>query len=202
MYAPHDRPYAGVIQGARYNLVMFDPELLDQVAATARGRGSEPVRLTGDRRIPAAARQLRTTIAYLYGTALADPVMRDSPLIASALSQHLAASVLSTFPSNALLEPATADSRDAHPAALRRAVAYINAHRQPRPEAGPGVRRATRPQSALGWTPSRAQLLRPAGTVVHSDRGSQFRASVGGVGERALSPSCRTSPSSQASLGG
>jgi hypothetical protein len=25
MYAPHDRPYAGVIQGARYNLIMFDP---------------------------------------------------------------------------------------------------------------------------------------------------------------------------------
>ena len=49
MYAPHDRPYTGVIQGARYSLIMFDPGLLDQVAATARGRTAESVRLTGDR---------------------------------------------------------------------------------------------------------------------------------------------------------
>lgn len=129
MYVPHDRPYAGVIQGARYNLIMFDPGLLDQVAATARGRGSEHVRLTGDRPVSlAAARQLRSLIAYLYHHVLPDPAMCDAPLIVSAVSQHVAASVLSAFPNNALLEPAAADRRDAHRATLRRAVAYIDAH--------------------------------------------------------------------------
>jgi hypothetical protein len=104
MYAPHDRPYAGVIQGARYNLVMFDPRLLDQVAATARGRRPGPIRLTGDRPVsPAAARQLRAMTAYLRDHVLADPATCDAPLVAATASQLVAATV-------------------------RRAVAYIDAH--------------------------------------------------------------------------
>jgi AraC-like DNA-binding protein len=129
MYAPHDRPYAGVIQGARYNLMMFDSGLLDQVAATAPGDPSEHVRLTGDRPVsPGATRQLRSMIAYLYDHVLADPAMAEAPLVVSNVSQHVAACVLSAFPHNALLEPSARDSRDAHPATVRRAIAYIDAH--------------------------------------------------------------------------
>lgn len=127
MYAPHDRPYAGVIQGARYSLMMFDPGLLDQVAATARGPGH--VRLTGDRPLSlAAARQLRSIIAFLHHQVLADPATCNAPLVVSTASQLVAATVLSVFPHNALLEPAAADNRDAHPATLRRAAAYVDAH--------------------------------------------------------------------------
>jgi hypothetical protein len=42
MYTPHDRPYAGVIQRAHYNLIIFDPQLLDQVAATDLRRRPDP----------------------------------------------------------------------------------------------------------------------------------------------------------------
>jgi hypothetical protein len=60
MYAPHDRPFAGVIRGARYSLIMFDPRLLDLVAAAQPGRRPQRVELTGDRPVSAAAaRQLR-----------------------------------------------------------------------------------------------------------------------------------------------
>lgn len=129
MYAPHDRPYAGVIRGARYGLALFDPGLLDQVAATGPGRRPLPVRLTGDRPVSAAAaRQLRRTIAHLRDHVVLDPASRGAPLIVSAASQLLVASVLNAFPSNALVEPTVEDNRDAHPATVRRAVAYIDAH--------------------------------------------------------------------------
>jgi AraC-like DNA-binding protein len=129
MYAPDDRTYDGVIQGASYSLLMFDPRLLDQVAATAGGRRPERVRLTGDRPVSAAAaRRLRGLTGYLRGHVLADPAACAAPLIVSTASQLVAASVLGIFPHNALLEPAAADNRDAHPATLRRAVAYIDTH--------------------------------------------------------------------------
>jgi AraC-like DNA-binding protein len=128
MYTPHDRTYAGVIHGAQYGLLMFDPKLLSEVAASGRGE-SEPVRLTGDRPVSlGAARQLHRTMAHLRDHVLADPVASEMPLIVSNAARLLAATVLNTFPSNALLEPTTSDNRDAHLATARRAVAYIDAH--------------------------------------------------------------------------
>ncbi|MGW2860204.1 helix-turn-helix transcriptional regulator [Streptomyces sp. NPDC001205] len=53
------------------------------------------------------------------------PTSRWSP---STAAQHLAASVLATVPNTALIEPISTDHRDAHPAALRRALAHIDDH--------------------------------------------------------------------------
>ncbi|MDR7279249.1 helix-turn-helix transcriptional regulator [Catenuloplanes atrovinosus] len=129
MYSPHDRPYAGVIKGAHYDLLMFDPELLDQVAAAAPGRRPEPVRITGDRPVSrASAQRLRSAVRYLHDHVLTDPVARDSPLTVSTASQLAASVVLSVFPNNALLLPTAGDNHDAHPATLRRATAYVDAH--------------------------------------------------------------------------
>ncbi|GAA0479107.1 hypothetical protein Ade02nite_40140 [Paractinoplanes deccanensis] len=92
MYAPDDRAYAGVIKGARYDVLMFDPRLLDQVAATQPGRRPDRVRLTGDRPVSsAAAQQLRGVIAHLRDHVLTDPVSQSSPLIVSTASQLAAA---------------------------------------------------------------------------------------------------------------
>lgn len=129
VYTPHDRPYAGVIQRARYNVVMFDPLLLPRVAAALPGRKPGPVRLTGDRPVsPAAARHLRHTIAYLSEGVCADPALSEHPLLVSAASQCLAASVLNTFPNTALADPTIEDRHDAHPDTLRRAIAFIDEH--------------------------------------------------------------------------
>ncbi|WP_055558143.1 helix-turn-helix transcriptional regulator [Streptomyces sp. NBRC 110028] len=127
-FAPPELPYAGRICSARYNITMLDSALLTQVAANADTAGSDPVRLTGHRpHSPAAALRLRETIVYVRDHVLADPAVAEQPLVASTAAQHLAASVLATFPHSAT-ERTTSDSRDAHPAMLRRALAYIDDH--------------------------------------------------------------------------
>jgi AraC-like DNA-binding protein len=128
-FAPPELPYAGRICSARYNITMLDSALLSQVAATAGTAGSGAVRLTGHRpHSPAAAQQLRKTITYVRDHVLTDPAVAERPLVASTAAQHLAASVLATFPNTALTEPTASDSRDAHPVMLRRALAYIDDH--------------------------------------------------------------------------
>ena len=128
-FAPPELPYAGRVCSARYNITMLDPAVLTQVAATGDRTYGSPVRLTGHRpHSPAAAERLRNTIGYLRDHVLADPAVGEHPLIVSTAAQHLAATVLSTFPNTALADPTAADRRDAHPAALRRALAYLDDH--------------------------------------------------------------------------
>ncbi|HUH70155.1 MAG TPA: helix-turn-helix transcriptional regulator [Mycobacterium sp.] len=128
---PPDLPYSGRLSQASYDLTMFDPGLLDRVAAAAPGRRAEPVRLLGHRPVSAAAGdQLNSTITYLREHVLAVPEARNAPLIVSTAAQHLAATVLHAFPNTALREPTATDRRDATPVLLRRAIAFIedNAH--------------------------------------------------------------------------
>ncbi|MEW2567761.1 AraC family transcriptional regulator [Streptomyces sp. NPDC047070] len=110
---------------------MFEPQLPTRVAAAVPGRLPAPVRLTGDRPVsPAAGRHLRRTIAYLHDTLGIDPSLSQQPLLVSAATQLLAASVLNAFPSTASADPTSMDRRDAHPLTVRRAMAHIDAHAQ------------------------------------------------------------------------
>ncbi|MFE9496678.1 helix-turn-helix domain-containing protein [Streptomyces collinus] len=128
MFAPPDLPYSGRICAARYNITMLDPALLGQVASGGP-HGDGPVRLTGHRpHSAAAARYLSHAIAHLRDHVLADPAVADQPLIASTAAQHLAATVLATFPNTALTEHAGPDRGDARPATLRRALAFVDDH--------------------------------------------------------------------------
>ncbi|WP_320779245.1 AraC family transcriptional regulator [Streptomyces sp. CRN 30] len=125
--APPELPYSGRVRAARYNVTMLDDHLLSQVADP--GPSGAPVRLTGNRpRTPAAARYLKHLIFHLRDQVLADPAVRDEPLIVSTGAQSLAAGVLAAFPHSARTDPAAQDRRDAHSATLRRAVAYIDDH--------------------------------------------------------------------------
>ncbi|MEV0288372.1 MULTISPECIES: helix-turn-helix transcriptional regulator [unclassified Kribbella] len=126
-FAPPDRPYRGTIRHSRYNIVMFDPQLLTQVA----GISSAPVRLLDHRPVsPAAGRQLIDTISYLRDSVLSQPDIPAGSLVASTASQLLAASVLNAFPSTVPTETVAGDRRDAHPATLRRAIDFIESHPQ------------------------------------------------------------------------
>ncbi|HEU5161484.1 MAG TPA: helix-turn-helix transcriptional regulator [Streptosporangiaceae bacterium] len=127
--APPDRPYAGEVRRSRYDIVMFDAALLQQVATTRPGRRPEPVRLLGHRPVSAAAgRHLRRTIAYLRDDVLTNPDMTGEPMVVAAVEQLLAASVLAALPSNAGSDADAMDRRDAHPHMLRRAIAFIDDH--------------------------------------------------------------------------
>ncbi|MFD5597210.1 helix-turn-helix transcriptional regulator [Streptomyces griseorubiginosus] len=128
-FVPPELSYAGRIHAARYNITMLDPDLLTQVAGTADPLRPEPVRLTGHRPLSVAAgERLRSTIRYVQDHVLAHAAVADQPLVASTAAQHLAATVLATFPNTASADPTGPDRQDAHPAALRRAVAFIEGH--------------------------------------------------------------------------
>jgi len=128
-FAPPELSYAGRIHAARYNITMLDPDLLTQVAGTADPLRPEPVRLTGHRPLSVAAgERLRSTIRYVQDHVLADAAVADQPLVASTAAQHLAATVLATFPNTAAVDPTGLDRQDARPAALRRALAFIEGH--------------------------------------------------------------------------
>jgi len=131
LLTPPELPYSGRLRQTSYDLTMFDPLLLDRVAAGAPHRRPEAVRLLGHRPVSeAAGRHLHHVIGYLRDHVVNEPVVRDAPLLAATAAQHLAASVLHAFPNNALIEPTAEDRNDTTPALLRRAVAFIdeNAH--------------------------------------------------------------------------
>ena len=128
LYTPPELPYSGRVCSSTYDLTMFDPGLLNRVAAPAQGFGDDSVRLLGHRPAsPEATRQLHAVIDYLRTVLYADH-LRASPLIASTVATHLAAVVVNTFPTNAVLEPSVAERTSATPTLLRRAAAYIDAN--------------------------------------------------------------------------
>ncbi len=129
LYTPPELPYSGRVRGARYDLTMFDPALLDRVAATAPNRRGESVRLTGHRPVSAAAgQQLSRYIKYLGDLVGSGTEAKQAPLLAATASWHLAATVLQAFPNNALTDPTPTDRQDGKPILLRRAMSYIEAN--------------------------------------------------------------------------
>lgn len=121
--SPVGRPYAGTVDHASYTVTMIDPALLNEVAS-ATGRESA-VELVGHRPVDAAAAaRLRAAIDHLDQVVLSDPDAASSPLLLGAASRYVAAQVLAAFPSSAAAARA-ADSRDAHPATLRRALEHV-----------------------------------------------------------------------------
>lgn len=126
--SPPDRPYAGTADHAEFTLTAIDPTILERLAAPERE--GEILRLLHHRPVDdAAADRLRAALRHLDESVWGDPVALANPLVLSAAEQYVAAQVLAAFPTNAA--PASVrDSRDAHPAALRRAVQYIEDHAQ------------------------------------------------------------------------
>ncbi|MFJ8822493.1 helix-turn-helix transcriptional regulator [Streptomyces sp. NPDC102467] len=128
-FAPPELPYQGRICGARYNITMLDPALLNQVAAIDPTAKPGPVRLTGHRPTSApAAQYLRRAIIHVRDQVLNDPDVAAEPLVAATAAQHLAAAVLAAFPHTALTEPTASDRNDAHPSSLRRALTFMEEH--------------------------------------------------------------------------
>jgi AraC-like DNA-binding protein len=122
-------PFGARVSPARYDVVNIDRGLFDRVAVAENSGRHDRVRLADSRPVSAAAAsQLIYAIDYLRDVLLADPAMGGTTLIASTAMQHLAASMLATFPNNALLDPTIEDRRDTTPALLRRAIAFIEEH--------------------------------------------------------------------------
>ncbi|MGV0851867.1 helix-turn-helix domain-containing protein [Mycolicibacterium phlei] len=124
-----DLPYSGRMEPARYDLTMFDPDLLNRVATPASGRPGDRVRLVGHRPVSAAAaRHLDATMTYVRETLLSQD--EATPLLTSSLANLLASVMVATMPTNARLEPEGPDRADARPAVLRKAMAFIEDNAQ------------------------------------------------------------------------
>jgi AraC-like DNA-binding protein len=126
--SPPERAYGGTVHHASYTVTMIDTAMLGEAAGPASG---EPVRLLDHRPVDEAAGQrLRAAIDHFDRVVLGDPVSAATPLVLGAASRYVAAQLLAAFPSTATADRRTDSGRDAHPAALRRAVAFIedNAH--------------------------------------------------------------------------
>lgn len=124
-------PCTATIQDAVAELAVIDPDLLTQLADTTQGRAPRPVRFTSYEPVsPQAAAQWRVTYAYVRDAMLASPDAAAEPLVAAGAARLLVATALAAFPNNALTDPTIEDRHDAHPATLRRAVAFIDENAQ------------------------------------------------------------------------
>jgi AraC-like DNA-binding protein len=123
--ASPDKPYIARWEAVDLQLTRVDPVALAQVGGAA---GAGTPQLTGLQPIsPGSARHLIATLDWLTDELLPNPDATASPLIVGSAARTLAAAVLNTFPYDAP-EAVPADRTDATPAALRRAIEFIEAH--------------------------------------------------------------------------
>jgi AraC-like DNA-binding protein len=112
--------YDTVVDAAGADFARLPVGLINQIAASSTAR---PVRFTGYRPISAAAARFWSGT---YSFARANTaIAATEPLLADSIGRLLAATALSTFPSTVLHDPTIEDRHDAHPATVRRAVAFI-----------------------------------------------------------------------------
>ncbi|HTU04920.1 MAG TPA: helix-turn-helix transcriptional regulator [Trebonia sp.] len=121
------REWSTSLQYGDAELLVLDPVLLDQTAATEPG-AKLPVQLLSNRPHSELAAAQLWRAADFVRTSIAQPDAGSHRLVTDSAARVLAASVLAAFPNSALTDPTIEDRHDAHPAALRRALAFIDEH--------------------------------------------------------------------------
>lgn len=122
LVAEPDRGYTCSSPGVQVEIIGLDRAVLGQVT----GRAPDRLRFAGLRpHSPAATLQWHHTLDHVANGLLANPEAAGQPLVVGSTARLLAATVLATFPTGEPTEPTAADRRDAHPATIRRAVAYL-----------------------------------------------------------------------------
>ncbi|RDH74471.1 helix-turn-helix domain-containing protein [Mycolicibacterium moriokaense] len=123
-----DVPFRVTAAQTHYDVLTIDRGLLSRVAAGPPGLGEPvPVRLTNEAPVSVEANaHLIALIDHVTRSVLTQPLATESPLVASAVQQYLAATMLATFPNTALLDPTIEDRHDSTLLLLRRAMAFID----------------------------------------------------------------------------
>lgn len=110
-------------------LLRLPVERVARVAARTSGVAVADFRFEGMSPVsPEAGRHWRDTMAYLYQTLSAADSLLANPLVQVAAIDLAAAAALATFPNTASALAHLGEPGKVAPAALRRAVAYIDAH--------------------------------------------------------------------------
>ncbi|MEW2352269.1 helix-turn-helix domain-containing protein [Spirillospora sp. NPDC029432] len=120
--------YLSHVRDIRTCTITFPAALLGAVAGTCADGPAAPPRFLSLRPLDAAARDQWKDAADFAVRTLANP-RAHQPLLLGNTARLLAATALAAFPNTVLLDGDTgADRSDAAPAALRRAIAYIEDH--------------------------------------------------------------------------
>lgn len=120
------RARTAMVRAGDHEQVVLDVEAITSVA------GADQVWFTGYQPVSAGLGEgWNTTCTYVRDTVLTAPNIAAQPLLIGNAARLLAAMALTVFPNDALVDPPAEHRHDAHPAGLRRAVAFIdeNAHR-------------------------------------------------------------------------
>ncbi|GHE08725.1 AraC family transcriptional regulator [Klenkia taihuensis] len=121
--APAGAVFEAEVHDCEADYVVIDPSTFAAVAQTADGGAPA---LTGWTPVSgAAARQWLDTLEFVQRTAAGPAV---PPLVAGATARLMAAATLAAFPTDAAVEPAARDRRDARPRIVAQAVAFIESH--------------------------------------------------------------------------
>jgi AraC-like DNA-binding protein len=126
---PLGREWSVSLQYGVAELLVLDPALLAETAAT-EPEARLPVRLLSNRPHSELAAAQLWRAADFVRTSIAQQEAGSHPLVIASAARLLAASVLTAFPNSALIDPTSGDRHDAHPATVRRAVAFIDEHAQ------------------------------------------------------------------------
>ncbi|MFD9412076.1 AraC family transcriptional regulator [Streptomyces sp. NPDC059989] len=172
---PH-LPYAGRVYSAELRAVTVPIALVEELAGRPPGQTARPLRFSRFTPVSKAmAGQWKRTVDYVEESVLALPA-GSAPLVVDAAARMLAATLLAAFPTDAHPDPLLADTRDATPETVRRAVAFIES--QPAAEIGLADMAAAAGvtpralqyafRSHLGTTPT-AYLRRVRLALAHAD---------------------------------
>ncbi|MFF4011718.1 AraC family transcriptional regulator [Streptomyces sp. NPDC001717] len=146
---PH-LPYAGRVYSAELRAVTVPLAHVEQAAGRPAGQAARPLRFHRFTPVSRAmADQWKRTVDYVEESVLALPAGGE-PLVVDAAVRMLAAVLLAAFPTDARPATVLADTRDATPRTVRRAVSFIES----RPGAEIGL---TEIAAAAGVTPRALQ---------------------------------------------
>jgi AraC-like DNA-binding protein len=112
----------------RLHALTMPAPLLAQAAGVAADRRGLPLRFLSLRPASPARQDQWKVTAGFAGDLLAIPEAMTSSLVIASVARLLAATSLAVFPNTALSGPAAADRHSAGPAALRRAVSFVDDH--------------------------------------------------------------------------
>ena len=123
-------PYAARWEDLGLSTLTVDTALVEDYARALTGRTDFRLRFTGHHpRTDAHTRYWQATAGQVLQHVLTDTIAATSPLLLEESLRSLTTAVLQTFPStflDTIADPAP--SEQAHPEAVRRAIAFIEAH--------------------------------------------------------------------------
>ncbi|WP_461747225.1 AraC family transcriptional regulator [Kocuria sp. U4B] len=123
------RPYAGRWEDPELATVTVEEAVVLGHARALLGREDFHLTFTGHCPVsPAMGTYWARTARHLAHEALPNDDIMASPILAGELVRTVTTALLHTFPSTFLDQPSPAPPEPAHPAAVRRAVAFIDAH--------------------------------------------------------------------------